>query len=148
MTLRKALLSASTHDGQLVYTTEEGLVWSSRKTGWSTMYDDSIALAVSIHTRPARYGLSFLQAPVSMGVHGLVDETREVQTLIHLKRWMIHMRRQLDGPTIQRVIINLLLLVLQVLSPTWSQLPQAFSGEHKNPICNAPVHLQWSLSCV
>jgi len=55
------------------------------------------------------------------------------------------MRRQLDGATIQRVIIDLLLLVLQVLRPTWSQLPQAFSGEHKEPICNAPVDLQWSL---
>ena len=41
------------------------------------------------------------------------------------------MRRELDGETIQRVFIDVLLLVLQVLSPTWSLIPQAFSGEIK-----------------
>ena len=51
------------------------------------------------------------------------------------------MRRELDVATIQRVIIYLLLLVLQVLSPTWSLIHRRFQENIKKTILNVPVHL-------
>ena len=59
--------------GRLVYATDEGLVWPSRKAGSATLQNSSIAHGVSLHTRGLRYSLFFLQAPASTGsaVHGL-----------------------------------------------------------------------------
>ena len=59
--------------GRLVYATDEGLVWPSRKAGSATLHNSSIAHGVSLHTRGVRYSLFFLQAPGSTGsaVHGL-----------------------------------------------------------------------------
>ena len=54
--------------GRLVFATDDGLVWPSRRAGSVTVHDKTIAHGVSLHTRGVRYGLFFLQAPTSTGI--------------------------------------------------------------------------------
>ncbi|KAJ1478580.1 hypothetical protein T484DRAFT_2929878 [Baffinella frigidus] len=62
-TMQVALNDEGDYDGgRLVFATEDGLFWPSRKAGSATLHDSSIAHGVSMHTRGVRYGLFFLEA--------------------------------------------------------------------------------------
>ncbi len=51
--------------GRLVFATDDGLVWPSRKAGSATVHDKTIAHGVTLHTRGVRYSLFFLEASTS-----------------------------------------------------------------------------------
>ncbi len=58
-TIQVVLNDESEYDGgRLVYATDEGLLWPSRRAGSAILLDDSIAHGVSMHLRGVRYGSS------------------------------------------------------------------------------------------